>query len=61
MSSRFPLYIIGIVLFASFFSCTDMVPTKEVRLIDSLTGRRMLIVTEVLILPTNMLMRPIDR
>lgn len=39
MSSRFPLYIIGVVLFASFFSCTDMVPTKEVRLIDSLNGR----------------------
>ena len=39
MSLRFPLYIIGIVLFASFFSCTDMVPTKEVRLIDSLNGK----------------------
>ena len=39
MSSRFPLYIIGIVLFASFFSRTDMVPTKEVRLIDSLNGK----------------------
>ena len=39
MRSRFPLYIIGIVLFASFFSCTDMVPTKEVRLIDSLNGK----------------------
>ena len=39
MSSRFPLDIIGIVLFASFFSCTDMVPTKEVRLIDSLNGK----------------------
>ena len=39
MSSRFPLYIIGIVLFASSFSCTDMVPTKEVRLIDSLNGK----------------------
>ena len=39
MSSRLPLYIIGIVLFASFFSCTDMVPTKEVRLIDSLNGK----------------------
>ena len=39
MSSRFPLYIIGIVLFASFFSCTDMVPTKEGRLIDSLNGK----------------------
>ena len=39
MSSRFPLYIIGIMLFASFFSCTDMVPTKEVRLIDSLNGK----------------------
>ena len=39
MSSRFPLYLIGIVLFASFFSCTDMVPTKEVRLIDSLNGK----------------------
>ena len=39
MSSRFPVYIIGIVLFASFFSCTDMVPTKEVRLIDSLNGK----------------------
>lgn len=39
MSSRFPLSIIGIVLFASFFSCTDMVPTKEVRLIDSLNGK----------------------
>lgn len=39
MSSRFPLYIICIVLFASFFSCTDMVPTKEVRLIDSLNGK----------------------
>ena len=39
MSSRFPLYIIGIVLFVSFFSCTDMVPTKEVRLIDSLNGK----------------------
>ena len=39
MSSRFPLYILGIVLFASFFSCTDMVPTKEVRLIDSLNGK----------------------
>lgn len=39
MSSRFPLYIIGLVLFASFFSCTDMVPTKEVRLIDSLNGK----------------------
>ena len=39
MSSRFPLYIIGIVLFAPFFSCTDMVPTKEVRLIDSLNGK----------------------
>ncbi|WP_349825613.1 DUF5113 domain-containing protein, partial [Bacteroides ovatus] len=25
--------------FASFFSCTDMVPTKEVRLIDSLNGK----------------------
>ena len=60
MSSRFPLYIIGIVLFASFFSCTDMVPTKEVRLIDSLNGKAYA-VTEVLILPTNMLMRPIDR
>ena len=39
MISRFPLYIIGIVLFVSFFSCTDMVPTKEVRLIDSLNGK----------------------
>ena len=39
MSSRFPLYIIGIVLFASFSACTDMVPTKEVRLIDSLNGK----------------------
>lgn len=39
MSSRFPLYIIGVVLFASFFSCTDMVPTKEVRLVDSLNGK----------------------
>ena len=39
MSSRFPLYIIGIVLFASFFSCTGIVPTKEVRLIDSLNGK----------------------
>ena len=39
MSSRFSLYIIGIVLFTSFFSCTDMVPTKEVRLIDSLNGK----------------------
>ena len=39
MSSRFPLYIIGIVWFAAFFSCTDMVPTKEVRLIDSLNGK----------------------
>ena len=39
MSSRFPLYILGIVLCASFFSCTDMVPTKEVRLIDSLNGK----------------------
>ena len=39
MSSRFPINIIGIVLFASFFSCTDMVPTKEVRLIDSLNGK----------------------
>ena len=39
MSSRFPLYIIGIVLFASFFSCNDMVTTKEVRLIDSLNGK----------------------
>ena len=39
MSSRFPLYIIGIVLFASFFFCTYMVPTKEVRLIDSLNGK----------------------
>ena len=39
MSSRFPLYIIGIMLFVSFFSCTDMVPTKEVRLIDSLNGK----------------------
>ncbi len=39
MSSRFPLYLIGLVLFASFFSCTDMVPTKEVRLIDSLNGK----------------------
>ncbi|EFF53733.1 ATPase/histidine kinase/DNA gyrase B/HSP90 domain protein [Bacteroides ovatus SD CMC 3f] len=27
------------MLFASFFSCTDMVPTKEVRLIDSLNGK----------------------
>ncbi len=26
-------------MFASFFSCTDMVPTKEVRLIDSLNGK----------------------
>ena len=39
MSSRFPLYIIGIVLFASFFSFTDMVPTKEVCLIYSLNGK----------------------
>ena len=39
MSSRFPIYIIGILLFTSFFSCTDMVPTKEVLLIDSLNGK----------------------
>ena len=39
MSSRFPFYIVGLVLFVSFFSCTDMVPTKEVRLIDSLNGK----------------------
>lgn len=39
MSPRFPLYIIGVLLFASLFSCTDMVPTKEVRLIDSLNGK----------------------
>ncbi|WP_294630516.1 DUF5113 domain-containing protein [uncultured Bacteroides sp.] len=39
MSSRFPLYIIGVVLFTFFFSCTDMVPTREVRLIDSLNGK----------------------
>lgn len=39
MSSRFPLYIIGVLLIASLFSCTDMVPTKEVRLIDSLNGK----------------------
>lgn len=39
MNSRLPLYIIGIVLVTSFFSCTDMVPTKEVRLIDSLNGK----------------------
>ena len=77
MSSRFPLYIIGIVLFASFFSCTDMVPTKEVRLIDSLNGKaytyrglgdvykrqgkRILIVIEAWILLINMPMKPIDR
>lgn len=39
MSARFPLYIISIILLASLFSCTDMVPTKEVRLIDSLNGK----------------------
>lgn len=39
MNARFPLYIIGIVLLTSIFSCTDMVPTKEVRLIDSLNGK----------------------
>lgn len=39
MSPRFPIYIIGVLLFASLFSCTDMVPTKEVRLIDSLNGK----------------------
>lgn len=39
MRSCFPIYIIGVFLFASFFSCTDMVPTKEVRLIDSLNGK----------------------
>ena len=39
MSSRFPLYIIGIELFTSFFSCTDMVTPKEVRQIDSLKGK----------------------
>lgn len=40
MSSRFSVYIVtGILLFTSFFSCTDMVPTKEVSLIDSLNGK----------------------
>ena len=34
-----PLYIIGVLLLSSLFSCTDMVPTKEVRLIDSLNGK----------------------
>ena len=32
----YPLFIL--IIFSLFFSCTDMVPTKEVRLIDSLNG-----------------------
>lgn len=40
MAPRFSVYIItGVLFFASFFSCTDMVPTKEVSLIDSLNGK----------------------
>lgn len=39
MNRHFPIYIIGVLLVTSFFSCTDMVPTKEVRLIDSLNGK----------------------
>ena len=33
----FPLSFL--LLLSIFFSCTDMVPTKEVRLIDSLNGK----------------------
>ena len=32
----YPLFIL--IILSLFFSCTDMVPTKEVRLIDSLNG-----------------------
>lgn len=39
MSSRFSLYIVCVMILTSFFACTDMVPTKEVSLIDSLNGR----------------------
>lgn len=39
MNSRLPLYIIGVVILSSLFSCTDMVPTREVNLIDSLNGK----------------------
>ena len=33
----YPLFIL--IILSLFFSCTDMVPTKEVRLIDSLNGK----------------------
>lgn len=38
MNSRFSIYLVGTFLLTAFFSCTDMVPTKEVRVIDSLNG-----------------------
>lgn len=40
MNLRVPLYIMIVIgLCGAFFSCTDMVPTREVRLIDSLNGK----------------------
>ena len=48
-----PLYIIGVLLLSSLFSCTDMVPTKEVRLIDSLNGKAYAYRYRIWTLPTN--------
>ena len=39
MNSRYSLYIIFTLLLTALFSCADMVPTKEVRLVDSLNGK----------------------
>ncbi len=39
MNSRFSIYVVCLLLISSFISCTDMVPTREVRLIDSLNGK----------------------
>lgn len=39
MNSRLPIYILSALLLSAIFSCADMVPNREVRLVDSLNSR----------------------
>lgn len=39
MNPRYSIYIIFALILTALFSCADMVPTKEVRLVDSLNGK----------------------
>lgn len=39
MNSRLPIYIISALLLSALFSCADMVPNREVRLVDSLNSK----------------------